>query len=301
MYTPQIGQNALEKPERGGLQLQRGPFAHGRLRAGYDRLMRDVLGLAPTTAPTGARPWHAFSYFARDGHCVANVDAAILPLVVDGERRDASAIRSVAVDPAWRSRGLFRELMTEALAWCESGSPGPTLLYTEEPAIYHAFGFREVAQHAFIGPAPEPTPGPLARKLALDSPRDAERLREAVGRRTPASMRCTLLVDAPLFAVNLAKDEDVRLAYAHERDSVIAYEMDEDLLTLVDVVAPVIPDLAAILGALDVSPRRVKTLFPPDRLGWQGVPVAEDTGLMLRGTTPAAMTRPFMFPPTAEF
>ena len=83
-------------------------------------------------------------------------------LVCDSHDATATGVRLVATDPAWRGQGLFRDLMERALAWCETMSKGPCLLYTADPAIYGRFGFLPLAQHAFVGAAPA-GPGCLAR------------------------------------------------------------------------------------------------------------------------------------------
>ena len=70
---------------------------------------------------------------------------------------------------------------------------------------------------------------------------------------------------------------------------------------IVDIAARTIPTMAEIVDALRAGTRRVRTLFPPDRLSWDGVPTRDDTGLMIRGPVPAAMRRPFMLPPTTSF
>ena len=70
---------------------------------------------------------------------------------------------------------------------------------------------------------------------------------------------------------------------------------------LADVAAAAMPTMAQIVAALEPTPRRVRTLFPPDRLDWQSMPEADDTGLMIRGVVPAALRRPFMLPPTTAF
>ena len=247
-------------------------------------------------------PWIAFSLFESSGQCLANVDTVAIPFVLDERLVLAAGIRSVAVDPAWRGRGLFRDLLNEALAWGDAQGAIPTFLYTGDPAIYEGFGFRGVPQHAFVGPAPAAVRGPMpARRLDLATASDRAIAHKLLSDRAPISSQCALEIDAAQFFANVAKDPDLEAAHITRPEALILFESDGDDLTLVDIVAPAIPRLETILGALGLKPRRVKTLFPPDRLGWVGAPVVEDTGLMIRGATPPALTRPFMFPPTAEF
>lgn len=261
--------------------------------------MADVLGLDPSTLATDG--WLPFALFDDDARrCVANVEAALLPLILGGSIVGAAGIRSVAVAARWRGRGLFRALMEAALDWCDASAARLTFLYTAEPALYDRFGFRQLTQHAFVGPPPPSRPATPARQLDISDPRDRESIVRFLETRAPLSRQATLGVPTPMVLANLAKDVPA-LASIEDPPALIVYEEDSDTIVFSDIAASAAPDIAGVLGALGRAPQRVKTLFPPDRLGWYGEPVAEDTGLMVRGTVPEAMTRPFMFPPTAEF
>ena len=287
----------LEKNE---LKLHRGPIDDPAAKASYTRLIHDVLSGA-IDAEGPLEPWRPFALFTADRRCVATVEAAILPLVADGIEMMAAGIRSVAVDPDWRGQGLFRDLMNAALTWCDTETTGLTCLYTEDPALYGRFGFQPLMQHAFVGKAPRPSGTTPVRRLDLGQAADRDTIRALVGRRRPVSLHCALTIDPAQFLTNVAKDDDLVIAHVPGLDALIVYEANDDDLLIADIVAPAIPDLASVLGALGLRPARIKVLFPPDRLRWTGTAVREDTGLMIRGAIPDAMTRPFMFPPTAEF
>src|ERR1700730_17595341 len=89
-------------------------------------LLRDMFGLDLSPLKTfdlfdpSYRP---FSYLDETQCCVANAAAVSLPLVIRGQPVDAMGIQSVATRPEWRRRGLSRELIGRALAWCDSLSP----------------------------------------------------------------------------------------------------------------------------------------------------------------------------------
>ena len=282
------------------LTMRQGFLADPLATAAYASLMLDVFDI-----DVGARDalagvdlaWMPFAAFTDDGACVASVEAAVLPLVCDGAPATGTGLRSVAVRPDWRGRGLFRTLTLQALAWCEA-APGPTLLYAGEPALYTRFGFEALPQHAFLGAMPAALATVPARPLDLTT--DLPLINRLLATRAPVSERCAMVGAPSLFLTALDDEDDLAIAHLPALDALIVYELDAEALTLVDVVAASIPPLAAILGAL---PRRrwLKTLFPPDRLGWEGAPVSDDTGLMARGPLPAAMRRPFMLPPTTSF
>ena len=261
-------------------------------------LLSTVFGAAPKAH--GVDPqWFSAGFSDESGHCVASADMAVLSILLDGTISRIGAVRLVAVHPDWRGRGLFRDMMMRALAWCDERTSGLTALYAEQPDLYGRFGFEPVPQHAFVGPAPRPKMRADARTLAW--PSDKPTIGRSLAGRCAVSSQCAVIEAPALFMDALEADASIALAYLEAFDALVAYETDDTTLVLIDVVAATIPPLASILGALGRSFDTVRTLFPPDKLAWAGDPVADDTGLMLRGPLPAAMTRPFMLPPTTGF
>lgn len=274
------------------LRLHSGALVRSAEVAARDTLIAEVLGTHPTCG------WRAFAVFDGDGRCVANVDAAILPGVVEGRPVMIGALAAAAVHPEWRGRGLFRSVMEEALAWCEPQAPA-ILLFTGTPDLYRRFGFRQVAQHAFLGAPPPEAIGYGAQPL--DPIRDQARIRALVRRRTAPSRRFSLFVDAPVFLGNLARDRDLEVAHLPELEAMVLYQMSDDVLTIADLVATRMPRLSDVLGALNLQPRLITTLFTPDLLDWHAEPRLDDTGLMIRGGANVLPNTAFMIPPTMEF
>jgi predicted N-acetyltransferase YhbS len=290
-------------PEQDRISVERDFFGDPKATAAHTLLMRQVFDL-----DVGARdafagrdlPWTPIAYFDGTGSCIASLETTRLLLHLDGQRGDAFAIRSVAVAPAWRGRGLFRALMLDALDACGQGRSSPILLYTGEPALYTRFGFDSMPQHAFTGAAPAASRGVHSRRLHLDKPADIALIHRAFAARTPVSDRCAVMGAASLFLSAVA-GEDIALVHARDLEAIIAYELDDDTVTLVDIVAPILPTIGDILGALPATRATLTVLFPPDKLDCRLVPRADDNGLMSLGPLPTAMQRPFMLPPTTEF
>ena len=258
----------------------------------FDLVARDAsCGRDPASAALG--------FFDGDGACVAGAEVFTLGLRLDGAPATAAAIRLVAVAEAWRGQGLFRRLMPHILARCEAAAP-IALLYAEHPGLYGPFGFLPVAQHKFVGPAPAPVPDRSAapRRLDLSRPADLALLRRLLCAREPVSDHVAVEGAASLF---LSQAGENALLYSPALDAVAALELEEDVLTLVDIVAARMPTLAVLLAALRQVPRMVEVLLPTDKLAWTGTAAREDTGLMLRGPAPAAFQRAFMLPPTTGF
>ena len=281
------------------LDLSQNFLGDGPRAAAYARLLEDVFGATPDRSDVPDPPWDLLAFFEPDGDCVAGVEVGELSLVLDGVHSVAIAIRLAGVVPSHRGRGLFRDLMDTALAFSDRrGDGAPVLLYTGDASLYARFGFVPLAQHAFAGVPPAPAPSPPARYLDRT---EAVGLIDRVGpKRAPVSRHCAVHGALDLLRSNL-DDDDLRFAVLGPSDALVVYEQNEDELVIVDVVGATIPTMAEIVGAVGPRAGRVRTLFPPDRLGWDGVPLRDETGLMIRGRVPEAMQRPFMLPPTTSF
>lgn len=266
----------------------------------YARLLQEVFDFVPRRAPVPDPHWHVLALFEPQGACVAGIEIAKLGLVLDGEERVAMAIRLAGVAPSHRGRGLFRTLMEHALAACaQRAGAAPILLYTEDEALYTRFGFAPLVQHAFVGLAPSPAPISAAAR-PVSRAEMIELIDRLAPRRAPVSLQCAVRGGTDLLRANV-EESDLRLAFLDAADALVIYEQEEAELVIVDIVAAVIPTMATIVGALAPDARRVRTLFPPDRLAWDATPVPDDTGLMIRGEVPPAIRRPFMLPPTTGF
>ena len=294
---PERGKSRAERP---ALTLRQDFFGAPSARAGYAELLQAVFGVAPGLSRMGPT-WRPFAYFDERERCVATLELCDLTLALADDRCVAAGIRLVAVAEDWRGRGLFRMLMEQALADCDRREIAPILLFTADDALYRRFGFEPVAQHAFAGAPPTASVAAPARILDLDSA-DRVLVARILASRAPVSRHVALL-DAPaLFLDKVEADDDVILAHLPDSDALVVFERADDALVLLDVAAATMPTLAHVLGALPDPYARVVTLFPPDRLHWSTAhPIAEETGLMVRGPLPAAMRQPFMLPPTAEF
>jgi len=81
------------------------------------------------------------------GFVVAESDGAIVGTAALELCSDNALLRSVAVAPEWRSRGLGRALVTRVIADAESrGLRALYLLTTTAERYFPSFGFREVAR-----------------------------------------------------------------------------------------------------------------------------------------------------------
>lgn len=227
---------------------------------------------------------------------VAHVGLFRQVLWLAGERVEGIGVQSVAVRPEWRGRGLFRDLMERALAHADA-RVGLVTLATETPELYERFGFRPLEEASFAGPLEPGGARANRRRLSLDADGDVALVRDLFARRTPVSLVCGSCDHPSMFFLKALENPDIVLEHLPDLDAVVAIETCEPgRLCLLDVVAPVIPPLAAIAAALGGEARQARVWFAPDRLGWRPATIVpEDEGTMVRGRF-AAEGQPFMLP-----
>ncbi|MHC2217428.1 GNAT family N-acetyltransferase [Rhizobium leguminosarum] len=271
-------------------------------------LLKDIFGIdiGPLQQLGGPDPTSMpFGWFDAEGELAANISAFGLPFVLNGRIVHAAGLQSGAVRPAWRGRGLYRDVTVKALDWCEKQGFEAVILYTDKPSLYEAYGFRAIALHRYEGPAPDPSSSVArARPRLPTTADDLALLQSLLKRRSPVSTSLAVTVNAAMFLINTQLDPDIRISLLEDRQAAIAWKMDEaGRFSLLDVVAADIPSLAAILGGLEIAPASVEVLFRPDKLGWDSVPQPLESGtrLMLRGLGHATPDFPAMLSPMAEF
>lgn len=267
-------------------------------------LLTDIFGLdvAPLKTIDLFEPtYRSFSYLDKEGSCIANVSAINVPLFLSGKPVKAMGIQSVATRPSYRHRGLSRDLLGRALAWCEERSD-LILLHTSIPDFYLPFGFCAVQEHFFAGEPPEAVGEACAYKLSWESKKDRDLLRGMLLTRNSLSSIASICGLPGMFVLNAMGTEGLSLYHLPALQVIVALQHKEDgTLCLLDIVGQKMPTLSQILGALDCAPQRIETHFPSDLLEWKGTetPCQKKNVLMVRGDLDVGCS--FMFQPTMAF
>ncbi len=229
----------------------------------------------------------------------SHVGVLLLPSLVCGQGRGVAAIHAVLSDPDLRGRGHFGRAMERALDFTDRHTD-LACLCTDQPALYERYGFRLHQERCGVIPVPPAAPGPL-RKLG-ESPDDLALLRRILCERAPLSFVWSTRDTGWMVAFNevLASGGLKRLWYAEDLDAVLAAEVRDGVLLVLDVLAATLPPLDLLLGRYpDRSATVAHLYFSPDRLAWgcdaRAITYAGDELLMLRGEWPFG-DRPVMLP-----
>jgi GNAT superfamily N-acetyltransferase len=281
-----------------GLTFRIEDFADPATRRPWLDLLDDIFGI-DLTAFSDLGIWteghRAFCYWD-GGSLAAHIACRPLPLMVDGATVSAGQLHGVATRPAFRRRGLFRDLMARCLAHADAHFDR-LFLYTETPALYTPFGFRVLAEHSFRGRL-HGIAGPPPGRRTLKPAQDLTLIQRLFAGRHPVSRQLGLCANADIFLIHALAHPQWRLDYIAAEDVLVAWEAGARprLIDMVGARLPAPQTLAALLG-----PGEIDVLFPPDLLDGIFTPVPhvpEDNDLlMVRG--PCAVAGPIMLPLTA--
>jgi GNAT superfamily N-acetyltransferase len=223
--------------------------------------------------------------WVEEERALAHVGVIAHPLRLRGEDCVVAGIHAVCADPEARGRGLGRRCMEAAVAWIDERFD-LAKLSTIIPAFYGRWGFSVVPTHRFV--APRGGGGGSARSATLD---DTARIRELLSARTPTSDIYATREPGWLPITDLALQGRLPggVLVVPRRDFLIVARQQGEVLQLDDVVAPELPDVEEVLGAIPFRFERVVYGFTPDLLdpGARPEPVPVEDGVMLvRGAWP---------------
>jgi predicted N-acetyltransferase YhbS len=256
----------------------------------------DLLGRSWPRLPASvdrARMWgadwceHSEPFVQReDGAVVAHVGVMEIPVVLDGREEVLAGVHAVCTHPEHRGRGHMRAAMEAALRFVDGRYPR-AVLWANDKHIYHRYGFREQAEHTFVGPCGGGL-GPRGRLLSLENEADRAELRRALAQRAPVSRLCGSRDPGWLALINLALwRTPPRIVALDDLGCLVIHTIADGALRLHDVVASVMPALDDVTAALGAGFDRVELGFVPDGLGTRALEARrvapDDDVLMLRG------------------
>lgn len=237
-----------------------------------------------------------FSYFDDRGRCVANASVYPVRTMLGDVTGNAFAMQSIATRPEWRLNGLFGDLVTRALEWCDAHGP-LVMLKTDTPALYTRFGFGTRPRARFFVTTTD-TPVERVAVRDIEMPRDAELLKRLLRERAPVSNRISLTDYGTVFFLEAVSSAFAALRYLPDYDTIIALSNAPDgTLRIDNIVGRNIPPLPVLLGALGTAPDVVEFAFPPDLFGVEAgtQPLVQTSTFMTRGAFPGTC-EPFGLP-----
>jgi len=241
------------------------PTLSTRLFDLLDTVFPGMRQVADNARALGA-PWEAVStpFLVCEGQRVlSHVGVIELSLILLGEKVIVGSIHGVATHPDCRRRGYYRQVIEEALRYCEQRY-ATQILTTEHPEYFEPFGFRVVQEHGFTV------------RLRSTGQRDGLRLYNPHDAQDIALLHCLLETRIPVSqVVGVVNEKAVfcfnegsrPLYYVADLDVLLCLEQEGTHLKIFDVVGPRIPSLAAIVERIPHTVEEVTLCFSSDRLG----------------------------------
>jgi len=279
------------------------PTLSQRLFNLLDTVFPGIRQVADNARILGA-PWESVStpFIICEGERVlSHVGVIELSLIVLGEKSTVGSIHGVATHPDYRRRSYYRQVVEEALRYCEQHY-ATQILTTEHPEYFEPFGLRVVQEHDFTVRLQSTGRGNGLRLLNLRDTQDIALLHRLLETRTPVSQIVGVIDEKAIFCFN---EGSRPLYYAADLDMLLCLEQEGPHLTLFDVVGPRIPSLAAIVEHMPQAITEVTLCFSPDRLSVNAEAKSylfEHDGpsyFMVRGPF-AAEGQPFSLPRSAQ-
>lgn len=236
--------------------------------------------------------------YEENDRIISHVGLLQMPYVIQGERHRLGGVHGVCTLESKRRQGHFRRIMEELLAFCD-GHFETLELCTENPEYYEPFGFRIIPERRFVAKVVSAGGNGGFRPFDPTRNGEIERLDRLLAERTPVSELVGVLDERDVFKFSQGSDA---LHYSEELDCFAVFELSGSRLALLDVVAPELPSLDALLLAVAPAIDTVEFYFSPDRFDVDARPEPfrfDNDYYMARGPF-AAEREAFMIPPPAR-
>ena len=212
-----------------------------------------------------------FSFF--DGRqVVSSVCVYSLEAVIDGEPARVAQISGVGTLPAWRRRGLNRQLTERALEWAGDAHQGVFLFAdTEAIPFYTACGFTPIDEFLELAQARPVASKRGAVKLDSGNGEHRQRIYRYAERRSPVSRKFGIL-SPKLFAFHCLYPLKDHVYEIPELECLVCYEREEGCLKIFDIVSEKMPPFERIYPYIACDgDREVEFHFHTDKLGLEKV------------------------------
>ncbi len=186
----------------------------------------------------------------------------ILPFdfIIQGKPYRGGAIHGVCTKEAFRRKGHFKSLMTEALRYVAQHYDF-AILFTDQPYLYEPFGFKKLTEYDFAYHHGSVEQTLALRKLNLDDSDDLQLMQDLYFNRLPIS-NCFGIVKETVVATLNAMHEPVY--YIEAMNGVIVYQVKDSVLYIKDIVTKETCELEKILSAIPERFTKVILQFSPD-------------------------------------
>ncbi|MBD1879497.1 GNAT family N-acetyltransferase [Coleofasciculus sp. FACHB-T130] len=230
---------------------------------------------------------------------ITHIGVLEIPMQIMGQMVTVGGVHGVCTRTEFRRRGYYREVMEEALEYCDKRYE-TLVLTTPNPEFYTPFGFRKLEEYVFKVRWDSRSSRDGFRILNFDNDKDLKLLHRLLETRTPVSNIVGVVKEKAVFCFN---EGSRPIYYAEDLDLIACMEIKETQLHLFDIVATQIYPLKEIIDRIPQTIEDITIYFSPELLDAGDIrafPHAfDETVLMVKGKF-AAEGEKFMLPRSAR-
>ena len=203
---------------------------------------------------------------------IAHVGLLSIPLRVMGHDVVCGGIHGVATHPEHRHRGLFRDVLQQAMTFASTRFE-TLMLTTLHREYFEPFGFRVIPESIFrYRPSIRPTSVP-SRELDLRRRDDRDLMHRLLAERAPVSDVLGVGSEKASWAFYEYRSA---IRYIEDVGAAVSADLTNGTLRLYDVVGASIPSIDTIASAYYAPVAEVVSYLTPDRLGGAFEPEPHD-------------------------
>ena len=209
--------------------------------------------------------WDRFSIpfvVTEDNEVIAHVGIISFDFIINNENQKGAAIHGVYVKDEYRGKGFFKELMEEALDFSREHYDF-SLLFTDQPHLYHKFGFKTTIESDFVLNSfnKKPTSDKLHR-IDLKNKAEIDLMHHLLMKRLPLSLRFGILHEKDIFTLQALQEP---IYYSPIDNALIYYKIIDDVLYIRDIVCEKIIPLSRVIDLIPETFSEVILQFSPER------------------------------------
>ncbi len=196
-----------------------------------------------------------------EGKIIAHLGVIPLNFILNGKNLRIAALHGICVEPEHRGKGLFKNLMAEALDYCQQHFDS-VILFTDKPKLYFSFGFKVIEQSDFVvNHKKTDSENSDLKKLDFNNPDDFKILIEMLNKHIRLS-NSVEVEQKSLFILNMM---DKPIFYSKKLETIISYTVSNNILFIEYLLTKEKHSLKKIAASIPEKFDKIILQFCPDQ------------------------------------
>lgn len=229
-----------------------------------DSIFPGIKSVATTGMKYGAR-WDKVSspfIIENNGELIAHIGIIPFNLMLNQKTQHVAAIHGICVKEEFRGKGLFKQLMQEALKYIVNNFDA-AILFTDKPDLYKPYHFSVLPEYDFILNLPDINKiDSNLRILSLENVNDLKVIQDLLSDHLPLSNQMGLVNETTIFILdNLNK----KISFSSKFNVIIVYEITNNILYVKDILTKQQYRLSDIIELIPENFDKIILQFCPDK------------------------------------